>query len=208
MKGLLLKDLFLLKNSIPITLFTTLLIGAALARMNTPWLLIPITAAAFSMTAVTTIATDKATQWDKFSATLPVSKAKLVSSKYLLYLIQGLVGTILGIVFSSVAFVLTNGFDGPFAYDYLLMALTLGLLPGTFSIPMGFILTEEQSIFGNIIAYVFSSFLFIGLSRLLTDVLEVSLESWQINSIFLSVSLLLFFSSWWLFSKRATKLSF
>ena len=82
MKGLLLKDFLIIREGLLIMFFTMVAIGIGMVILVSPWVLTVIAGVSLSMTAVTTIQNDKTTQWDKFSATLPVSRAQIISSKY------------------------------------------------------------------------------------------------------------------------------
>ena len=95
MKGLLLKDFYIMRDSSLIMVLTMLIVGVALAVLSSPWLLIVVATTSLSMAAVTTISNDKITQWDKFSATLPVSRTQIISSKYYMYALLGIIGIVL-----------------------------------------------------------------------------------------------------------------
>ena len=129
MKGLLLKDFLIIREGLLIMFFTMVAIGIGMVILVSPWVLTVIAGVSLSMTAVTTIQNDKTTQWDKFSATLPVSRAQIISSKYFMYLLLGLVGIALGILFSVVVSIWKQDFDGEQLLLYLSVAVMMSFYP-------------------------------------------------------------------------------
>lgn len=96
MKGLLLKDYYLIRDGMVILLLTFVAVGAGLAFLTSPWVLIVVAGATMSFQGAMTVQSDRSTQWDRFSAVLPLPRSTVVSEKYVLYLLLCALGMALG----------------------------------------------------------------------------------------------------------------
>lgn len=81
MKGLLLKDYYLIRDGMVILLLTFVAVGAGLAFLTSPWVLIVVAGATMSFQGAMTVQSDRSTQWDRFSAVLPLPRSTAVSEK-------------------------------------------------------------------------------------------------------------------------------
>ena len=81
MKGLLLKDYYLIRSVLWIVLAVFVVVGAAMAFLTTPWALTVVATVILGMISVTTIQMDKASGWRKVAAVLPLPRAAVVDSK-------------------------------------------------------------------------------------------------------------------------------
>lgn len=79
MKGLLLKDYYLIRDGMVILLLTFVAVGAGLAFLTSPWVLIVVAGATMSFQGAMTVQSDRSTQWDRFSAVLPLPRSTVVS---------------------------------------------------------------------------------------------------------------------------------
>ena len=157
MKGLLLKDFYIIRSSLYVMLLTFLFVGAGMAFLISPWVLIVIFTVSLSFQSAVTIQMDRSSQWNRFSVTLPVPRKMLVSSKYVMYLLLSLSGLAIGTVFSLACALFQNGVDPESLLLYGCLAVIVSLLPGSISIPCSFWLDEEKSIVGAILAYMITS---------------------------------------------------
>ena len=92
MKGLLLKDFYLVRAALVLILVTYAVIGVGMSIVVDPWITVIIGAVMFGIMSASTINMDKQFGWRKLAATLPVKKETTVDSKYLLYLIVSVLG--------------------------------------------------------------------------------------------------------------------
>ena len=67
MKGLLLKEFYLIRKSLLIMFLTFVALGATLSALITSWALIPLGAIMFETMVTTTINTDRNSGWHKVS---------------------------------------------------------------------------------------------------------------------------------------------
>lgn len=162
MKGLLLKDFYIVRSSLLILAVTFLAVGVALSFLISPWALVVAIAVIFSFQASATVQVDKASQWNRFAATLPLSRRQVISSKYLLTAILGAGGILLGAAVGLVVMAFQGQVDLGGLTPYLCLAVLLVFLPSSVILPLSFVLDEEKSIVGNVLAYLASAGLFAG----------------------------------------------
>lgn len=173
MKGLLLKDFYIMRDSSLIMVLTMVIVGVVLAVLSSPWLLLTVVTTSLSMAAATTISNDKITQWDKFSATFPVSRKQIISSKYYMYVLLGILGIVLGAIISISVSVLNHSFDVNSLLMYSCLAIIISLLPGSVNIPLSYLLDAEKSIVGLILSYMVAAGAFTGLRFLLSRFIDM-----------------------------------
>jgi len=153
MKGLLLKDFYTTKANILVALLSCLVMAIGLSFVISPSVVIILVAIPLSMTVSGTIISDKKNKWTQYSVTLPVSKKQIISSKYIAYLFWVIVGLIVG---TLIVLKITNTTDN-YMNIFIGFSIIISLLSGSIIMPCNFILPEEQSIIGTILAYSLTS---------------------------------------------------
>jgi len=196
MKGLLLKDFYVMRNSSLIMVLVMIITGVVLAVLKSPWLLLVIVTTSLSMAAVMSISNDKITQWDKFSATLPVSRAQIVSSKYVMYVLLGLAGIVLGALISMAVSLFKHNFDLDALLMYSCLAVIISLLPGSVNIPLSYLLDAEKSIVGLILSYIITAGAFSGLQFLLSRFINMEQNTLLVYGIAAAFSVAAYLFSW------------
>ena len=185
-----------MRDSSLIMVLTLVIVGIALAILSSPWLLILVATVSLSTAAVTTISNDKITQWDKFSATLPVSRTQIISSKYYLYLLLGILGFMLGSIISISVSVLKHSFDVNSLLMYSCLAIIISLLPGSVNIPLSYLLDAEKSIVGLILSYVVTAGAFTGVRFLLSRFVDMQENMLLVYGIVAAFSVVTYLFSW------------
>ncbi len=163
MKGLMLKDYYQLREGLWLTLCVLAAIGAGIAFLVSPWALAIVAAATLSMQVGATISMDKAAQWDRYSATLPLSRRQVIGEKYALYALLCLAGLVLGLAAGGAAAWLQGRWAWRDLTLYASVALIVSLLPGSVNIPWAHLWGEEKGMAGLILSYMASSALVAGL---------------------------------------------
>ena len=199
MKGLLLKDYYLIRSVLWIVLAVFVAVGAAMAFLTTPWALTVVATVILGMIAVTTIQMDKASGWRKVAAVLPLSRTAVVDSKYLLYLLLSGTGFLLGILLGGAVALGKNAFDGETMGIFSCISLALALFSGSMTIPLNFLWSEERSMLSLILAYPLSAAIFAGSAFLLPNKRVA-------GAAVAALSLLLFAASWLLARRRMARM--
>lgn len=122
MKGLLLKDWFMLKKYCRSYLLI-LVVFCAISMVNTEnsfFILYPMVL--LGLLPVTLIAYDERSRWDVYCGTLPITRDQQVSGKYLMLLIMVGAGLVLTSLVQAVQMIRGGGFD---VQEFLLMEVTL-----------------------------------------------------------------------------------
>jgi len=156
MKGLLLKDYYLIGSVLWILLAAMAVIGIAMAVLTSAWALVVIATVMLGMVSVSTINMDKASGWYK------VSRQAVVDSKYLLYLLLSGVGLLLGMVLGMVASLIQGGQSGEEALLYLTISVAMALLAGSVTLPCSFLFSEEKNVLAIFLAYPAAAGIFAG----------------------------------------------
>ena len=152
MKGLLLKDYYLIKSIFYMILVIFGVVGFGMSFLTSTWVLTTIATIMFGMISVTTITTDKTSGWRKVSGVLPISRRTVMDSKYILYLLLSGVGAILGVIISIVVSLVKNQLSSGDMFMFICISLAMALLSGSITIPCNFLLSEEKSMISLIIA--------------------------------------------------------
>lgn len=98
MKGLVLKDLYILKDSIRSILLVSLFFTVLWGAMGNYAAIAPVLCTLISVMSINSFSYDEFYHWNAFSLTLPVSRAALVAAKYLSILVMVLFGITLSLL--------------------------------------------------------------------------------------------------------------
>lgn len=171
MKGLLLKDFYLVRAGLALILVSYAIIGAGMSVIVTPWMVVIIGTVMFGIMSATTISTDKHSGWRKLSATLPVSKQTTIDSKYLLYLLFSALGFIIGVAISVIIVAIKPdaAVDTDMVQLYLCIAATMAFFSGGVMIPSYYLFSDEKAMVSMMLSYPLMTGLFIVVARITDD---------------------------------------
>ena len=169
MKGLLLKDYYLIKSVLYIILVVFAIVGIGMSFLASTWVLAVLATVMLGMISVTTINMDKNSGWRKVSVVLPVSRKAVLDSKYILYLLLSGTGLLSGIVLSIAVSACRGEFDSHSMLLFISISIAMALFSGSMTIPFTFLFSEEKSMLGLIIAYPLSAMVFMGAAMLIDD---------------------------------------
>lgn len=191
MKGLLLKDFYLVRATLAIILVTYAVIGIGMSNMSDPWITVVIGAVMFGIMSASTINMDKQYGWNKFEVTLPVSKAHIVDSKYLLYLLFSVLGFVVGVALSLIICAVKPDLmpADEMVRLYLSISAAMALFAGGVQIPGNFLLSAEKAMITLIVAYPLLTGIFVAVARLTEDMVLTC-------NIVLGLSVAVFVLSW------------
>lgn len=196
MKGLMIKDLYVIKDGLLIPILILALLGTVLSVLSSPWVLIIVVACSLAMQTTMTIPTDKLSQWYKFLVTLPVSRVQFIRSKYVMYAMFGVLGLLLGGAITVAVTMIMGDFQMETLLTFACMAVSMLLLPGSVNIPLAFLLNEEQSIVGIVISYVVAAGLFMGITFVLGHFMDMSENTLLTHGIVAGLGIVVYFVSW------------
>ncbi len=197
MKGLLIKDFYIIKSVLAIMCVVFLVIGASLSYLATPWVLTVLATVMLGMMVTTTINVDRSSGWMKTAFTTPVSRKTVIGSKYMMYLLLSAAGLLFGLVFGSAATAVLGG-DMRSAGLYICISVTMALLSGSVILPVCFLLDDGKSILGNIFAYPLSAGIFVAFSLIMG-------EGAATLGVLIGIAVCIFAASWFLAGKVLAK---
>lgn len=169
MKGLLLKDYYLIKSVLYIILVVFTVVGIGMSFLTSTWVLTVIATVMLGMISVTTINMDRNSGWKKVSIVLPVSQTAILDCKYILYLLLSGVGLLLGVILGVVASIFKGQLDYQTMLLFVGISIAMVLFSGSMTIPFTFLFSEEKSTLGLIIAYPVSAAVFVGAALLIDN---------------------------------------
>ncbi len=167
MRGLLVKDFYMIRSVVILMVGMFLVIGAGLTYLVSPQVLLILATVMMGMIEAMTINMDKACGWTHLSAALPVSREKMVHSKYVMYLILSACGLIVGMLCSLAALVVTETFDHDKFILFLCISITMALMAGSLILPCYFLLSEEKSVIGSMLVYPLSVAMIVGVTSVI-----------------------------------------
>lgn len=172
MKGLLLKDYYMIRSAILILLLVFVVAGICLSYLVNSWIFIVISTVMLGMNVASTIIMDKTSGWIKSIAITSVSKTTLIDSKYVMYFLLSILGLVLGYVVGMIHNVMIGG-DTKMIGLFICISISMALISGSVIIPSYFLLDETKSVIGTILAYPISASIIAGIIYLLGNTMPV-----------------------------------
>lgn len=172
MKGLLLKDYYMIRSAILILLLVFVVAGICLSYLVNSWIFIVISTVMLGMNVASTIIMDKTSGWIKSIAITSVSKTTLIDSKYVMYFLLSILGLVLGFVVGMIHNVMIGG-DTKMIGLFICISISMALISGSVIIPSYFLLDETKSVIGTILAYPISASIIAGIIYLLGNTMPV-----------------------------------
>lgn len=111
MRGLILKDLFILKQNYKTFFVLIIFFILAMFQNSSAASFTSVINAVFTMMITTTISYDNLAKWDKYALTMPITRKEMVLSKYICSIIFNLIGLVLGIVIVFVMGIVRNNLN-------------------------------------------------------------------------------------------------
>ncbi len=152
MKGLILKDLYLLKSygKQYILIFGAMFIYAMIMRSASFAVIYFVLMG--STAVLSSISMDEAVSFHKFALTMPISLSTIIRSKYILFLITIGVGIIVGLLIKLFLFLVPFGMEDSFGREGFAATITVFVLSNSISMPAMFKLGVEKARYINICA--------------------------------------------------------
>lgn len=161
MKGLLLKDYYTIKDTLLIQLITLSVVGVGMSFAITPLIFVVIATSTFSLFSSTAIVSDKISGWNMFSDTIPISKEKVIRSKYLLSILLILVGLLLGLILSISMSLIMGDFESNKLFMFVLVGLSISLSSSSASIPLSILFDDKKQMLAMLFSILIPSILMV-----------------------------------------------
>ncbi|MGO1043235.1 ABC-2 transporter permease [Clostridioides difficile] len=195
MKGLLLKDFFVIKSSTLILLIGFAVFGFGISFYAPPFVLTLIASIILGQFVTTTIYSDRKSGWLKTSVTFPISRQAHISSKYFMYTLLCIFGIIFGTGLGVIITFIRNEINTQLILLFMCMTVVMVFISGAILIPCYYFIKEELSGALGILAYGASGAFFFGIMKLIENhTLAIGIS--------VAISICTFIISWYLLCKH------
>lgn len=137
MKGVLLKDLYIAKSNILVTLVSLTVLGLGLSFLLEASALLVLAPIAATTAVFISITSDASSKWNKNVIIMPVSRGQIIGEKFAFYVILAALGMIAALVPCGILAVL--------GFDVTSIGISATLLAGGISIPCAYLFDPEKS---------------------------------------------------------------
>ncbi len=199
MKGVLIKDLYIAKSNILVTIVSLIVLGFGLSFLLEISALLVLAPVASTTAVFISITSDAASKWSKNVITMPVSRSQIIGEKFIFYILLAALGMIAALV-PCIVFAF-------FGVDITLYSLCLygsigmsaTLLAGGISLPCAYLFDPEKSQVVFMMSFMASTGIIVGLVLLTNVFIPVK------DNISLAFNIVLAFSIiWFIVSYRIT----
>lgn len=195
MKGVLVKDLYIARSNILVTIVSLVVLGFGLSFLLETSALLVLAPVAATTAAFISITSDAASKWNKNVITMPVSRNQIIGEKFLFYILLAVLGLLTALIPCVVL--------ACFGMDITLYSLCLygsigisaTLLAGGISLPCAYLFDPEKSQIVFMMSFMASTGIITGL-LLINLVLSVKENILLAFGIVLIISVIWFFISY------------
>lgn len=196
MKGVLLKDLYIAKSNILVTIVSLIVLGFGLSfLLETSALL--VLAPVVSTTAVfISITSDAGSKWNKNVITMPVSRNQIISEKFIFYILLAIVGLITALIPCIVLMIAGTVITVHSLCLYAAIGMSATLLAGGISLPCAYLFDPEKSQIVFMMSFMVSTGIIVGLVLFINLLIPVKNNILLVFNIVFIISVVWFFISY------------
>ena len=196
MKGVLVKDLYIARSNIFVTIISLVVLGFGLSFLLETSALLVLAPVAATTAAFISITSDAASKWNKNVITMPVSRNQIIGGKFLFYILLA----VLGLLTALIPCVVIACFDMDITLHSLCMYGSIGisatLLAGGISLPCAYLFDPEKSQIVFMMSFMAGAGIITGLVLLINLVFPVKENILLAFGIVLIISVIWFFISY------------
>ncbi len=196
MKGVLLKDLYIAKSNILVTVVSLIVLGLGLSFLLETGALL-VLAPAVSTTAVfISITSDAGSKWNKNVLTMPITRKRLIGEKFVFYILLAGLGFIAALIPCCILMPTDTAITIDSLYLYASIGISAALFAGGISLPCAYVFDPEKSQVVFMLSFMASTGIIVGLVLLTNLFLSVKDRMLPAFSIVLVISAIWFFLSY------------
>ena len=196
MKGVLVKDLYIARSNILVTIVSLVVLGFGLSFLLETSALLVLAPVAATTAAFISITSDAASKWNKNVITMPVSRNQIIGEKFLFYIFLA----VLGLFTALIPCVVLACFGTDITLHSLLLYGSIGisatLLAGGISLPCAYLFDPEKSQIVFMMSFMAGAGIITGLVLLINLVFPVKENILLAFHIVLIISVIWFFISY------------
>lgn len=196
MKGVLLKDLYIAKSNILVTVVSLMVLGLGLSFLLEAGALLTLAPAAATTAVFISITSDAGSKWNKNVLTMPLSRGRIIGEKYLFYIILAVFGALAALIPCGI-FALSGmdiTFEGLCLYGSV--GLSAALLAGGISLPCAYLFDPEKSQIVFMISFMVSTGMIAALILLINVFIPVKDHMLMAFGVVLAAAAICFFVSY------------
>lgn len=196
MIGVLVKDLYIARSNILVTIVSLVVLGLGLSFLLETSALLVLAPVAATTAAFISITSDAASKWNKNVITMPVSRNQIIGEKFLFYILLA----VLGMLIALIPCVVLACFGMDITLYSLLLYGSIGmsatLLAGGISLPCAYLFDPEKSQIVFMMSFMASTGIITGIVLLINLVFPVKEHILLAFNIVLIISVIWFFISY------------
>lgn len=196
MKGVLVKDLYIARSNILVTVVSLIVLGFGLSFLLESSALLVLAPVVSTTAAFISITSDAASKWNKNVITMPVSRNQIIGEKFLFYILLALTGMLTALVPCLILLC----FGGDVTLYSLCLYGTIGisvcLLAGGISLPCAYLFDPEKSQIVFMMSFMAGTGIIAGFVLLINLIFPVKENILLTFNIVLAISAVWFFISY------------
>lgn len=197
MKGVLLKDLYIARSNILVTIVSLVVLGFGLSFLLETSALLVLAPVASTTAVFISITSDAASKWNKNVITMPVSRFQIIGEKFVFYILLAVVGLITALIPCIVLGILGADITLHSLCLYGAIGISATLLAGGISLPCAYLFDPEKSQIVFMMSFMASTGIIVGIVLLTNLFIPVK------ENILLAFNIVLAISAiWFLLSYR------
>ena len=138
MKGLLLKDLYIAKSNILVTIVCLIVLGFGLSALLEASALLVLAPPCATTAVFISITSDASSKWNKNVITMPVARSQVIGEKFILYIILSVLGIIAALIPCGILAIFGTEILVSSLCLYGSIGISATLLAGSISLPCAY----------------------------------------------------------------------
>ena len=195
MKGLLLKDLYIAKSNILVTIVCLIVLGFGLSVLLEASALLVLAPPCATTAVFISITSDANSQWSKNVITMPVSRSQIIGEKFILYIILSVLGIIAALIPCGVLAIFGAEMSLSSLCLYGSIGISATLLAGSISLPCAYFFVPDKSQIVFMMSFLASTGIITALVLLVNLIVPIKDNILLPFNIILIIAVIIFFIS-------------
>lgn len=196
MKGILLKEMYIAKSNILVTVVSLVVLGFGLSFLLETSALLVLAPIASTTAVFISITSDAGSKWNKNVITMPVSRSQIIGGKYFFYLILAVLGIIAALIPCGILALFGMDITIQSLCLYGAIGMSATLLAGGISLPCAYLFDPEKSQIVFMMSFMASTGMIVALVFLINVFIRVKDNILVVFYIVFAVAALCFFISY------------
>ena len=196
MKGILVKDLYIARSNILVTIISLIVLGFGLSFLLEISALLVLAPVVSTTSVFISITSDAASKWNKNVVTMPVTRGQIIGEKFVFYILLGVLGLIAALFPCILLALLGAGVTLHSLCLYGSIGVSATLLAGGISLPCAYLFDPEKSQIVFMMSFMASTGIIVGVVLFTNLFLPVKENILLAFGVVLAISNLWFFVSY------------